>query len=66
MSAGTTMSFDTVGPQRRGFDTVVIRLGPLGKKTGQAEKLKQLEKKDLNGGRAGTRTPDLLRVKQAL
>ena len=27
---------------------------------------KPLILKDLNGGRAGTRTPDLLRVKQAL
>jgi hypothetical protein len=30
----------------------------------QKGKTKGLKRKDLNGGRAGTRTPDLLRVKQ--
>ena len=59
-------SFDTVGLQRRGFDTVLIRLRLFEQETGSEEKIKQLKRKDLNGGRAGTRTPDLLRVKQAL
>jgi hypothetical protein len=41
-------------------------VGLFGEETGQEEKMKRLKRKDLNGGRAGTRTPDLLRVKQAL
>ncbi len=57
-------SIDTVCLQRRGFDTVLIRLRLFGEETGQKEKMKRLKRKDLNGGRAGTRTPDLLRVNQ--
>ena len=66
IAAVAPKSFDTVGLQRRGFDTVLIRFGLFEEEAGQEEKMKRLKRKDLNGGRAGTRTPDLLRVKQAL
>ncbi len=63
---GSPKSFDTVTLHQRGFDTVLIRLGLFRAETGEDEKTKRLKRKDLSGGRAGTRTPDLLRVKQAL
>jgi hypothetical protein len=40
IAAVTPKSFDTVGPHRRGFDTVLIRLRLFGEETGQEEKLK--------------------------
>jgi hypothetical protein len=43
---------------------VLIRSGLFREETRKDEKTKQLKMKDSNGGCAGTRTPDLLRVKK--
>jgi hypothetical protein len=43
MPIATPKSFDTVAPQQRGFDTVLIRFGLLREETGESEKAKQLK-----------------------
>ena len=55
--------FWTSGAKLTDFWTTFGPIGPLRSGAGRTSFMKT---KGINGGRAGTRTPDLLRVKQAL